>query len=100
MRPTIQRIKEVVARVYGVTADTIDGDSRLPEHVRPRHMAVHLAREMLGLGYSELGRAFKRDHSTIHGTCKRMRRAVATDSKAEEAVREVRRRIEEELCGD
>lgn len=56
------------ARAFNVSPDDILGPSRKPDIVMARQAAMHLCRKKLGLSFPELGKAFRRDHSTvIHG---------------------------------
>jgi hypothetical protein len=61
----IERIIQGCARACGVTAGEIRGPSRRQAVVQARQIAMSLARSMLDASYPELGRAFRRDHTTI-----------------------------------
>lgn len=65
---TVADILKVVADYYGVTIEELRGPKRHQPLARYRQMAMYLAREMTDLSYPQLGRKFRRDHSTvIHG---------------------------------
>lgn len=61
-------VLEQAARAFNVAAADILGPSRKPDLVMARQAAMYLCRKKLGLSFPELGKAFRRDHSTvIHG---------------------------------
>jgi chromosomal replication initiator protein len=62
---TAARIIEATAAMFGVTTRELLSDRRDSPLVSARHAAMWLARKMTVLGYPGLGRAFKRDHSTV-----------------------------------
>jgi chromosomal replication initiator protein len=61
----IRDIIATVADVFGVEPSDITGTRRLPEFVKPRHVAMYLAREAGNRSLPEIGRAFKRDHTSV-----------------------------------
>lgn len=67
--------KRIIARVaaeHGFTAADILGRRRQPELVAARHAAVaEVAREHPALTYADIGRIFRRDHSTIVNAMRR-----------------------------
>lgn len=62
---TIKDCINAVAEAYGIDASDILGACRDREYVYPRQMAYLLARKATGRSYQVIGRAFKRDHSTV-----------------------------------
>lgn len=52
-----------------------------PAVAQPRQIAMLLAHEIIGSGWAELGRVFKRDHTTILHGVRAARRMVAHDRK-------------------
>ncbi len=68
---TIRAVQRAVAVAYGVSVDDllIDASHRA---VRARHVAMFLARAVTGKGFSQIGRAFNRDHATVIYACRRM----------------------------
>jgi len=74
-RPTsvsVDQIIRVVALYYGIDVAALCGQSRSRETVRPRHIAMYLAREIAGASLPQIGAAMGgRDHTTIlHGVNK------------------------------
>lgn len=66
---TVSGIIEAVARFHSLRSADLTGAKRNRALAGPRHIAMYLAREHVGLSFPELGREFGgRDHSTIqHG---------------------------------
>lgn len=67
--PSVAAIIDYVAEFYGVPRPEMTGYRRLRPIVRPRHIAMWLARNLTPLSLPQIGRAFAgRDHtSVLHG---------------------------------
>jgi len=61
----LQRIEAIVCEEYGVSPSALRWHCREDHLVEPRHVAFHLARELLHLSTPILGRWLKRDHGTV-----------------------------------
>lgn len=64
LRPMALVVAEV-SRTTGVSATDILGKRRHPHIVRPRHMAMAICRDYCGATYPEIGRAFRRHHTSV-----------------------------------
>ena len=74
-------IADVIARVateHGYSPADILGRDRHAHVVKARHSAMLEARR-LGFSYPELGRAFKRDHTTVMHAIEKRYRAMAAE---------------------
>jgi len=81
---TVATIQHTVATEWGVTTDGLKSKTRTKALTTPRQVAMHLARELLGVQLVEIGNAFGgRDHSTVIHSLER----VATDMGADPAFR-------------
>jgi len=79
---TIRSIQTVVARRYGVTVTDITS-KRQGAVVRPRHVAMWIARQVTGHSLPEIGRAFgNRDHTSILHALRRIEALLATEAAA------------------
>lgn len=58
-------IQAAVSKVLGIPSDELIGWSRIPRVCFARQVTWYLQRSVLGLSYPELGRLYKRDHSTV-----------------------------------
>jgi hypothetical protein len=64
--PRIEDIQDAVCAVYRVETKEMLSKRRSAHLVRPRHVAMYLAKEMTGLSLPGIGRKFAfRDHTTV-----------------------------------
>lgn len=61
---TPNQIKKAVAKYYEVEYADIIGSCREPKYILPRHMAMFLVRDLLGLSYPKIGYRFRGHHHT------------------------------------
>ncbi|MBH5328327.1 chromosomal replication initiator protein DnaA [Eikenella sp. S3360] len=65
-------IMDTVAKYYGIRTADLIGKKRAQSIVRPRHLAIKLARELTSYSYEDIGKAFGgRDHSTVLNSVKK-----------------------------
>ena len=77
---TPDKIINVVARFFNIKVSDIKGRRKLKGVVRPRQIAMFLARKNTDLSFPDLGRAFGgRDHSTVQHACKKIGADQARD---------------------
>jgi chromosomal replication initiator protein len=62
---SLDEIMSETARAYGVTRDDLRARSRKQSLVRPRQIAMYLARRYTDASLAEIGRAFSRDHTSV-----------------------------------
>lgn len=67
--PLIPTVVRIVAERYGVGPGDIMSDSRQLPVVTARQLSMRLVRDLGGLSYPDIGRAFGRDHSTVMHAC-------------------------------
>jgi chromosomal replication initiator protein len=78
---TVKDIIAAVARVHNIAPGAITGDRRTRTFVRPRQVAMYLARKHTNLSFPELGREFgDRDHSTIQHGCRKVEQELPTNA--------------------
>jgi len=63
--PSAAAVIADVAKFYGVTVAEILSPRREYRLSEPRHVAMWCAARLTGLSFPQLGRAFRRDHTTI-----------------------------------
>ncbi len=67
-RPSVQQVLLAVATAFGLAPLRLVGPQRSQEIVLARHAAMYLSRELTGRTLKEIGKEFRRDHSTVtHG---------------------------------
>ncbi|PID60494.1 MAG: chromosomal replication initiator protein DnaA [Gammaproteobacteria bacterium] len=77
---TIPNIQNVVAEYYSIRLSELLGPRRTRDVVRPRQMAMTLAKELTDKSFPEIGRAFGgRDHSTVMHACDRITKQLDSD---------------------
>jgi chromosomal replication initiation ATPase DnaA len=67
--PSVARVMDLVAERYGVTRADLLEPGRTQPATTARQVAMRLVREMTGKSYPEIGRAFRRDHTTVIHAC-------------------------------
>lgn len=87
----VSRIVERVAAAFGVSEKELLGASRLRGVLKPRQVAMYLARELTGLSLPRLGAAFGRDHTTVLHACRKVESEIADDAGLAKKVDELRR---------
>lgn len=69
MKVTIEEIQKQTASFFGIDQIDILGTSRARVVAYPRQIAMYLARDLTSRSLPEIGRCFRRDHSTVHHAC-------------------------------
>lgn len=72
-----EKILTEVSRFYEIPKKDIIGRSQQKESVIPRQVAMYLCRDILELTYSQIGRIFSRDHTTVMATIKRIQQETS-----------------------
>ena len=92
---SIERVEEVVAARFGLPPGELRGRRRTTDVAYPRHLAMHLARELTGASLLSIGRHFGRDHSTVIYADRRVREQVRDDLEARDLVQELTERVQQ-----
>jgi chromosomal replication initiator protein len=73
--PTVAACMALAARAYGAGIGDLVGQSRRSALVRPRHIAMWIARRATNQSLPQIGRAFGgRDHTTVLHAVRRIER--------------------------
>jgi chromosomal replication initiator protein len=84
---SIEDIQAAVAARYGITVAELTSPSRAVRIAWPRHIALHLARELTSASLSEIGQAFGgRNHATVLHACKAVAKRLANDQQAHDEI--------------
>lgn len=90
-RVTIEEIKKKVAENYGLKVSDLESPNRSRSIVRPRQIAMYLARLLTPRSYPEIGRRFgNRDHTTVMHAVETIQRLTGVDSSFGEEVEQLR----------
>ena len=89
---TIDEIQRVVAEHYRVTVSDILSKRRSRTLVRPRHVAMYLAKVLTNHSLPEIGKSFgDRDHTTVLHACNKIREAKDSNVELAEDCRNLER---------
>jgi chromosomal replication initiator protein len=95
--PKIDTIKDVTAKVYGVTKQDLESACRKRQYAQPRQYAMYLSRHLTKCSYPQIGRMFgDRDHTTVLFAY----RKVSGIIKGNEAMAEEMRQLEQRILAD
>jgi hypothetical protein len=92
--PEIRDIQQAVCLHYGVTLADLLSPRRPASIVRPRQVAVYLARELTLLSLPQIGARFGgRDHSTVLVTHRKISRLIASSARLAVEVETLRAKL-------
>ena len=79
---TIDEIKARVAKEYDVTVPSMESAERKKMVSLARSMAMALAQELIpNLSLNDIGRAFNKDHSSVHEAIKRIKSRIDSEEE-------------------
>ena len=82
---TLDNIQKVVAERYRIKVADLKSKSKARSFVRPRQMAMALAKELTNHSLPEIGRAFgDRDHTTVLHACRKIAELRDSDNNISE----------------
>jgi chromosomal replication initiator protein len=91
----VSTIQQAVAKEWGVTTEGLKSKTRTKTLTVPRQVAMHLAREILGMQLVEIGGAFGgRDHSTVIHSLERVGEMLSEDPSLADRIRRLRAMLE------
>ncbi|MBO4548169.1 MAG: chromosomal replication initiator protein DnaA [Abditibacteriota bacterium] len=61
----VEGVIKLAAEEFGVSEEDITGTSKVKEITQARQTAMYLTREITGMSFPQIGRAFGKDHSTV-----------------------------------
>lgn len=93
-RITIGVIKKLVCKYYNVTQEDMTSRSRKQTLVRPRQMAIYLARRYTDAPLQTIGKSFNRYHATALHSIKCIERGLKQDSSLQKQVGFFRQKLE------
>lgn len=92
---TIEEIQSRVAAHYNIKTAELSSSRRARAVVRPRHVAMYLAKQLTSRSLPEIGRKFgKRDHTTVMYAIRRIEELRPKDAALDEDVEQLRRSLE------
>ncbi|GLR84024.1 chromosomal replication initiator protein DnaA [Bradyrhizobium iriomotense] len=95
-RIKIEDIQRVVARQYNVSRSDLLSSRRTANVVRPRQVAMYLAKTLTLRSLPEIGRRFGgRDHTTVLHAVRKIEALVSKDAALSEEVESLKRQLQE-----
>ena len=95
-RITIEEIQRRVAAHYNIKPAELSSNRRARAVVRPRHVAMYLAKQLTSRSLPEIGRKFgKRDHTTVMYAIRRIEELRPKDAILDEDVELLRQSLED-----
>lgn len=93
-RVTVDDIQKATAAYFDIAVDDILSKRRTKTVVRPRHIAMYLAKTMTTRSLPDIGRRFGgRDHSTVIHAVNKVSTSLTEDAALAEDVDAIRRRL-------
>jgi len=78
---SVENIQKVVVEYFRIPLRELVGSKRTRVYVRPRQMAMGLARELTGDSFPDIGQAFGgRDHTTVMHACDKVQELCNSDA--------------------
>ena len=93
-RITIDVIKKLVCKYYNISIEDIISPSRKQTFVRPRHMAIYLARRYTDAPLQTIGKSFNRYHATALHSIKCIEYGLKQDSSIQKQVKFFSQKLE------
>ncbi|MXY97581.1 MAG: hypothetical protein F4Z29_07480 [Gemmatimonadetes bacterium] len=83
----VDRLLEAVASIYvGVSPIDLRGADKWDWLIEPRHVAMWIARNRIGLSYPALGLLFERDHTTVIYAVRKIDQRITEDPDLERRI--------------
>lgn len=93
-RITIDAIKKLVCKYYGISINDIISRSRKQGIVRPRQIAIYLARKYTDSPLQAIGRSFNRYHATALHSINAVERGLKQNGSFQQQVEFFRQKLE------
>jgi len=95
-RIKIEEIQRIVARQYNVSRADLLSSRRTANVVRPRQVAMYLAKQLTLRSLPEIGRRFGgRDHTTVLHAVRKIENLVNTDASLAEEIELLKRQLQD-----
>ena len=93
--PTVDSVRRVSARFFGVKESDLASSRRSRSITFPRQVAMYICRALTSASLHEIGQAFgKKDHTTVMYACRKIETLIQTDPRQASLIRRLREEIE------
>lgn len=90
---TIDRIFEKVGKKYGVSVEDIKGVKRTKDIAYARHITIYMMRKLTDMSLPQIGKLFKRDHTTVLSSIKTIEREISANPSIDIEITELTKEI-------
>ena len=87
LHPTPPMILQAVSNFFSVPVEHILSDRRSKDTVQPRQMAMYLIRKLTSNSLPEIGKVFKRDHTTVMHACDKIDRERKNNAELDDIIK-------------
>ena len=89
----IDRIISTVSKYYSVEVEELKSKKKTDAVANARHIAIYIIRKLTDKSFSEIGKIFGRDHSTVMASCERVSTNIKTMIKTESDIKKLIKEI-------
>jgi len=94
-RLSVESVQRMVADYFSLRVTDLKSHRRHKTLVRPRQVAMYLARKHVGASYPDLGTRFgDKDHTTIMSACKKIDGLLKSDGELRSQVADLERKLD------
>ena len=88
------RVLDVVANYYGLTASQLTGKIRTAQIVLARHIAMYLIKTYIGTPFTKIGFLFGgRDHTTVMNGVQKVENSLKDDPEMQQAISDLKSKL-------
>lgn len=88
------RVAQIVTNYFDVPFESVINTGRQEKYVVPRHLIIHLVREITKASFQAIGDLIQKDHSMTHFACRRIEERMSVDPKFAAEVDSLRKACE------
>lgn len=92
---TVEKIAQSVANYFNLTLKELKSTARQQKIAKARHIAIYLARDVLGMSYESIGDYFAKKHSTIMYSCDMVVDKLKVDNELQNVIDEIKATFKE-----
>lgn len=82
-------IMEKIADYFNISKDDIMGNSRMKNVANARQITLYLTRKLTGLSLEDIGKYFKRDHSTVLYSIRKIEDSLPDNKEMADIIRDI-----------
>ncbi|MEI6242489.1 MAG: DnaA/Hda family protein [Chlamydiota bacterium] len=99
-KATPEKIIKITSDHFGITVEDLLGKTQTRECSLPRQIAMYLCKNQLHIPFTQIGKLFTRDHSTVMTSIKRIEEGIKNKSETTlSSVNEILKTLEEKTEG-